>query len=331
MRPRREFRAALTAALTAAVVAATAACGSSPSTSATSPGSWTFTDDRGRTISLDRKPEVIVAQSSIAAALQDVGVEVTGVFGPLRAADGGVDAQASGLDPSRVTDVTAEGEYGDLAMEELAGLAPDVVVTNMYVPPELWYINPATEKKVDALTKTLAIDFKDKTLTESIDAVSRAAEALGGDSGSASAQQAQTDFDAAGERLREIGEQLGDRQVLALSTTPDLLYAADPDQFPDLAHYRALGLPIVPVEAKAASYWDEISWEKADKYDADIVLYDARGGDAALKVLEQQPAFGQVAAARAGNYVPWQAVAPPSHRAYAEVMNDLADRLEEHL
>ena len=312
---------------------ATAACGSSASSesSADSDSAWSYTDDRGRTITLDHQPQTIVAQTSIAAALQDSGVKIAGVFGPLKTADGSVDAQASGLDPSKVTDVTAGGEYGDLELEKLAGLEPDLVVTNMYVPPDLWYINAATEKKVDGLTKTLAIDFKDKTLVETIDAVSAVAKVLGGDPDSAAAKQAKADFDAASDRLRSIGERLGDRKILAVSATPDLLYAGDPSQFPDLAYYRSLGLPIVPVKAKAGSYWDEVSWEKADKYPADIVLYDARDGEAGLKTLKQQPAFSQLTAAKKDSYVPWQAVAPPSHRAYAEVMNELADNLEKYL
>jgi iron complex transport system substrate-binding protein len=296
--------------LTAAALVTTAACGASDESSSTdATGSWSFTDDRGRTIELDHEPRAIVAQSSIAAALHDSGVEVVGTFGPLEGPDGRVDPQAAGLDPSKVTDVTSEGEYGDLDMEKLAGLAPDLVVTNMYVPPDLWYINKATEKKVDGLTKTLAIDFQDASLTETIDAVGAVAKELGGDPESPDAQQAKADFEAASDRLRKIGDQLGDRQILAASTTPDMFYAGDPTQFPDLAYYQSLGLPIVPVKAEAGSYWDEISWEKADKYAADIVLYDARDGATNLETLKKQPALGQLTAAKEGSYVPWQAVA----------------------
>lgn len=318
------------AVLLSGALLTTAACGTSADSASpsTRDRAWSFTDDRGRTLALDHQPRVVVAQSSIAAALEDAGVEVTGVFGPLEADDGSVDPQASGLEVDEVTDVTSQGEYGDLDLEKLAALEPDVVVTNMFVPPALWYLNEATEKKVDGLTQTLGIDFQGKTVVETIEAVAEVARALGGDDEDAAEDEA--DFAAAGERLRRIGAELGDRQILAVAPTTDLLYAADPDQFPDLAYYRSLGLPIVAVEADDASYWDELSWEKADTYAADIVLYDVRdpGG---REILEQQPAFGQLVGAREGNYEPWQAVAPPSHRAYAEVMNALADRLEAYL
>lgn len=323
-------RTTRTAAVLVGALLLAAGCGSSPDdASSSSPDrAWSFTDDRGRALSLDHQPTVIVAQSSIAAALEDAGVEVTGVFGPLETEDGDVDPQASGLEPDEVTDVTSTGEYGDLDLERLAALEPDVVISNMFVPPALWYLNEATEKKVDGLTQTLGIDFQGKTVVETIEAVAAVARELGGDDEDAAEDKAA--FEAAGERLREIGAELGNRQILAVAPTTDLLYAADPDQFPDLAYYRSLGLPIVSVEAEPASYWDELSWEKADKYAADIVLYDVRdpGGK---EILEKQPAFGQLVGAKEGNYEPWQAVAPPSHRAYAEVMNALADRLETYL
>jgi iron complex transport system substrate-binding protein len=317
-----------------ACLSALTACGSSGSRSdkdAEARGPWTFTDDRGTRIELDHSPARIVAQTSIAAALKDYGVTSIGVFGPLKSPDGKVDPQAAGLDPGKVTDVTGAGEYGDLAMEKLAGLRPDLLVTNMFVPPELWYVNKTTETKVDGLTKTLAIDFKDKSLTETIEAVRAVAKALGGDVDSAKARSAKADFEKAGRRLAEIGAALKNKKILVVSATTDLLYAADPDQFPDLAYYRSLGLPIVAAKAKAGSYWDEISWEKADKYPADIVLWDSRDGQATLDQLHRQPAFGQLAAAKAGAFVPWQAVAPASYRAYAAVMNQLADNLTPYL
>lgn len=306
-----------------------AACGSdSGSDDAKASSSWTFTDGRGTKITLDHEPKRIVAQTSIAAALADYGIDPVGVFGPLKGTDGKVDPQAAGLDPSKVTDVTGSGEYGDLDLEKLAGLRPDLLVTNMFVPPELWYLNKATETKVDGLTKTLAIDFQNKSLVETIEAVRDVAKSLGGDVDSARANEAKADFEAAADRLRKIGTELGTERILAVSSTPDLLYVADPGQFPDLAFYRSLGLPIVPATAKAGTYWDSISWEKADKYPADIVLWDSRDGQSSLDTLKKQPVFGQLAAARSGSYVPWQAVAPPSYRAYAEVMNALAGNLE---
>ena len=296
-------------------------------------GAWTFTDGRDRTIELDSRPETVVAQTSVAAALNDLGVEVDAVFGPLTLPDGSVDPQADGLDPKQVTQLGdgAGDEYGNLDLEKLAGLKPDLLVTYMYVPPELWYVSPATEKKLDKLVPTLAMNFQGKTLQEDIDSVSEVAESLGADLDSERVREDKAAFDRAADRLSAIGEKLGDRTILAASTTPDLFYAADPDQFPDLQFYRSLGLPIVEVEASKASYWRELSWEKSDTYEADIVMWDQRGGDATRKQLSDDPVFSTVTAAEKDAFVAWNAVAPASHRAYAEVMNTLADRLEPHV
>lgn len=325
-------RTATALALATALSAGLAACGSSDDSDVhAAREAWSFTDGRGTEIELDHTPDRIVAQTSIAAALTDYGIPSVGVFGPLRTADGKVDPQAAGLDPRKVTDVTSSGTYGDLQMEKLAGLRPDLVVTNMFVPPELWYLNAATEKKVDGLTKTLGINFQGKSLVESIEAVRTVAKALGGDVDSAAATRAKADFEKASARIKELGTQLAGKKILVVSTSPDLLYVADPSQFPDLTYLSSLGLPVVAAEAKPNSYWDEVSWEKADKYPADVVMWDSRSGEGTLDLLKKQPAFGQVAAARSGSYVPWQAVAPPSYRAYAEVLNQLADNLEKYV
>ena len=109
------------AAVVAALMLPLAACGSSDDSS---DGAWTYTDDLGTTISLDALPKRIVAQSSVAAALTDLGLgdRIVGVFGPLQDPDGKPDVQAEGLDQSKVEDLTGKGEYGDVDVEKMAEL-----------------------------------------------------------------------------------------------------------------------------------------------------------------------------------------------------------------
>ena len=154
---------------------------------------------------------------------------------------------------------------------------------------------------------------------------------LGADLEDDDAVEARKAFDAASKRLAAVGEQLGDRSVLPVSATADLFYAGDPKQFPDIAYYQSIGLPIAPVKAKKGSYWDELSWEKSDTYNADIVLWDDRLGAAGLKTLKAQPVFGTITGARNDAYVPWAAVTPPGYEAYAHVLDTLADDIEEQL
>jgi iron complex transport system substrate-binding protein len=322
----------LLAAAVAAALATLAACGSS-SSDADAGGPWTFTDDRGTKISVDNTPRRIVAQSSVAAALSELGLDdqIVGTFGPLKLSDGSVDPQAAGLDPEDVTDVTGGGEYGTLDLEKLAALKPDLIITNMYVKPELWYLNDATAKRVDKLAPTLAINFQGLDLVETLDAVEKVAAKLGADLEDDDAVEARTAFDAASKRLSAVGDQLGDKTVLPVSATADLFYAGDPAQFPDIAYYQSIGLPIAPVKAKKGSYWDELSWEKSDKYDSDIVLWDDRLGAAGLKTLKAQPVFSTITGAKNDAYVPWAAVTPPGYEAYARIIDTLVNDLQEKL
>ncbi|MEV7397380.1 ABC transporter substrate-binding protein [Aeromicrobium sp. NPDC092404] len=322
----------LAAAVATALIALTA-CGSSSSDGDAGSGPWTFTDDRGTKISVDGTPRRIVVQSSIAAALTDLGLgdQIVGTFGPLKLSDGSVDPQAAGLDPEDVTDVTGGGEYGTLDLEKLAALKPDLVVTNMYVKPELWYLNDATAKQVEKLAPTLAINFQGLDLVETLDAVEKVAARLGADLQDDDAVEGRKAFEAASKRLSAVGDELEGKTVLPVSATADLFYAGDPKQFPDIAYYQSIGLPIAPVKPKKGSYWDELSWEKSDKYDADIILWDDRLGAGGLKSLKAQPVFGTITGAKNDAYVPWAAVTPPGYAAYARIIDTLVDNLKEQL
>lgn len=310
---------------------AVAGCGTS---SSDANKAWNYTDDRGEAISLDAAPNRIVAQSSMAAALTDLGVKgIVGTFGPLKNADGSTDRQADGLDPANVEDVTGEGDYGDVNLEKLATLRPDLIATYQYLPKQLWYISPSVEPKIEKLAPTAVVDFQGKTLVQTLDATEQLAKSLGANPNAARVKQAHRDFAAAGDRLRVIAKKLSDKKIIAVSAATDTFYVSDPSKSPDLAYYKdILGLPIVrPTGLKSADYFEALSWENADRYGGDIALYDARIGAAGLKLFESEPVWQKVAAGRNKAYVPWQSVAPPSYAAYARIMNEIADGLAKQL
>lgn len=294
-------------------------------------GAWTYTDDRDEEISLDAAPERLVVQSTLAAGLADYGIDVDATFGPLRDTDGEPSRQVEGLDIDSVEDVSGSDELGGFAFEKLAEVDPDLIVSNMFVPPELWYIPADQEEKAEKLAPTLGLDFSESTLPELLDRVESLAEALGANLESEQVAQGQEAFDQASERLREIGRGLEGKQILFASATPELLYLAGPGAFADVDHYRSLGLPIVEAEASEGGPWEELSWENADKYDADIVVWDSRMEDSLRESSQDQPAFRTLAAARDEAFVDWDAVTPPSPAGYARVMERLADALEPYV
>lgn len=306
-----------------------AACGSSSDDSRSGP--WTFTDDLGTKISLDGAPERLLVQSSMAAALTDLGLgdEIVGTFGPLKNAAGEPDSQVAGLDIDDVTDVTAAGEYGAIDLEKAAALKPDLVVTSAYLEPDLWYINETTAKDLKKLAPIAVVSFDGKTLPELLDGTERVAEALGADLGDDDIAESHDEFDAAAQRVKDAGARLGDRKVLAGSAAADLFYASNPAVSPDLSFWKdELGLPLtVPDNPDAGGYFESLSWEKADKYPADVFLYDDRIGAAGLQLFAKEKVFQTLNAAKNNAYVPWTSVAPPSYQAYADLMNRLADDL----
>ncbi|WP_375000506.1 ABC transporter substrate-binding protein [Aeromicrobium sp. CTD01-1L150] len=318
----RTPRSLVAATMTAALVAG---CGSSDDDAG---GAWTYTDDRGEEISLEARPERLVVQSTLASALSDYGIDVVATFGPLRTEGGEVDPQVEGLDVDSVEDVSGSSEMGGFAFEKLAETEPDLIVSNMYVPPELWYVPADEEQKAAELAPTLGLDFSESTLPEVLERVEKLAVALGADLDSEQVHDGQLAFDEASDRLRSVAEGLDGQQILFASATDELLYLAGPGAFADVDHYRSLGLPIVQAEASAGSPWEELSWENADKYPADIVVWDSRIPEAQRESAQDQPAFRTLAAAREDAYVDWAAVTPPSPAGYARVMDRLADALE---
>jgi iron complex transport system substrate-binding protein len=323
----------LPAIVTAVALLALPACGSSSSDDAADSRAWTFTDDLGTSLELDKAPERLVVQSSMAAALTDLGLgdKIVGVFGPLKA-DGDAE-QVAGLDVDSVEDVTGGGEYGDVDVEKVVDLKPDLIVTSAYLDDDLWYLNDASAKKIKKLAPILVVSFDGKTLPELLDGTERAAKALGADLESDEVKATHDAFTKAGERVEKVAVELGDRKILAGSAAQDLFYVSNPKVSPDLSYWRdELGLPLtVPDNPDEGGYFESLSWENADKYPADVFLYDDRIGEAGLQLLAKEKVFQSLDAAKNEAYVPWSSVAPPSYQAYANLMDRLADDLQKQL
>lgn len=324
------------AALAAAALVLLAACGSSDSSddASGSDTAFSYTDDLGTKIQLDKAPERLVVQSSVAAALTDLGLgdKIVGTFGPLKNADGEPDSQVAGLDITKAPDVTGGGEYGSLDLEKVAGLKPDLIVTSVYLDDDLWYLNDEAAADLKKRFDILAISFDGKTLPEMLDGTERAAEALGADLDSTEVKASHTAFTEAADRVKQASVDLGDRTIVAGSAAQDLYYVSNPKVSPDLSYWKdELGLPLtVPDNPDEGGYFESLSWEKADKYPADVFLYDDRIGSAGLDLLSTEKVFETLDAAKNKAYIPWTSVAPPSYQAYADLMNRLADDLAKY-
>lgn len=290
-------------------------------------GDWTFTDDRGETVTLDAPPGRIAAQSTIAGGLWEYGITVDGVFGPLRYADGTPHPSVGLADPD---DFESVGEIdSQINIEALAAVRPDVIVAPMWTEDTYWGIADEDVDEVEAIAPLIGIVVGDQSMEEPLGRLGELAATFGDDE-AAAVDDARTEFDTAGVALSDALAAKPGLTVLAASGTPSELFVAWPDGFPDLAYYASLGMQIVePTEhPEAGGYWQTLSWEQVDTYEADLILADVRGGSLDT-LLDQMPASGRsLPAVQADQMVAWPLATALGYGNAAAVLGELAETVE---
>ncbi|MGW0944236.1 ABC transporter substrate-binding protein [Streptomyces sp. NPDC002623] len=302
---------------------------SSASASAKS-GPWTFKDDRGTTVKLDKIPANIVAFTGAGAALYDYGIQVKGVFGPTRTTDGKADVQAGDMD---VTKVTILGNVWDeFSVEKYAALAPDVLISTMFDNAgTLWYVPEASKDKIAKLAPSVGVSVYDRQLTAPLERMWELAESLGADLTAAAATDAKKKFEDAAARLRAAAKAKPDIKVMAGSASADLFYVSGTNLSIDLEYFKALGVNFVepPESAKAqgGGWYESLSWENVDKYAADIIMMDDRSSTIQPSAITEAT-WKQLPAVKAGQVI---ARSPEPILSYAKcvpLLENLAEALE---
>ncbi|MHB9754624.1 ABC transporter substrate-binding protein [Streptomyces sp. BYX5S] len=324
--PRR--RALLSAGGAVGLGALLTACGEDKPADSKDAKAWSFKDDRGRTARTGDTPRRLVAYIGAAAALHDLGVECTGVFGPTTLKNGEPDIQAADIDVDKVTIIG--NKWGQFSVEKYAALDPDLLITTMNEPPALWYVPQESAKKIESLAPSVGILTGRTSLTGAIGRFAELAEALGADLKAAKVTAARKRFEDASETLRRAARANRGLRVLAVAATPDLLYVGNPDDFTDLRHYRSLGVEFVTPKSTAdGGFFQEVGWENADRYAADLVLVDRRTGNLQPADLKKsKPTWAKLPAVRAGQVAPWLNEAQFSHAGYAPLIEQLAHSIE---
>ncbi|MBB0232672.1 ABC transporter substrate-binding protein [Streptomyces calidiresistens] len=291
-----------------------------------SEGDWSFTDDRGVTVNLDGPPETVVAFVGAAAALHDYGVTVDAVFGPLVTPDGEPDVQAGDLPVDEVESVGSA--WGEFNLDAYAALEPDLLVSTMFVEDALWYVPDDSAAKIEGLAPTVGLSVASpSTVVEAIDRHAELAEALGGDLSAEAVTEARERFEAAAEDLRQATEENPGIRVMAASGSADLFYVSDPKASPDLSYFAELGVEMVVPDEAPAGFFEELSWENADRYDADIILLDGRTGVMRAEDLADKPTWAQLPAVRADQIARWTTEPRYSHAGFAPILEDLAEAI----
>jgi iron complex transport system substrate-binding protein len=312
-----------------------AACGGGADesdSSAESTGPWEFTDDRGETTALDHVPAKIVAFTGMAAALYDFGVEVPAVFGPTTNEDGSATTQAGNLP---VEDLEVFGNvYGEFDVEAYAAYGPEVLMSHYYIDPAtLWYVPEASAADITSLAPVVALSANDEALANTLDQVigrhAELAESLGADLESDDNVANKERYDAAVEALRAAAA-ANPVKVLACAAAADTFYASSPNMGNDTRFFLELGVDIIvpdALDAATGSYFEFLSWENADKYDADLLLLDNRVQSLQPEQLTEYPTWNALPAVQEGQIVGWEAEPMYSYGLAAASIEALAEAI----
>jgi iron complex transport system substrate-binding protein len=316
-----------------------AACGDESSTSsgtgsdketAAAKGPWSFKDDRGETVKTDKVPSTIVAFVGVAAALHDYGIGVKGVFGPTKTTDGKADVQAGDLDISKVE--ILGNVWDEFNVEKYAALAPDVLITTMFDDAgTLWYVPEASKDKIAKLAPSVGISVYDRQLTEPLQRMLELAKSLGADAESEKITAAKKRFEDAAARLRAATKAKPDIKVLAGSASQDIFYVSGSNLSIDLEYFKALGVNFVEPSAaalKASGGWFEnLSWENVDKYDADVIIMDNRTSAIQPDAIEEAT-WKKLPAVKAGQVIGRNPEPILSYDKCAPLLEELAEAIE---
>lgn len=295
-------------------------------------GPWSFKDDRGETAKADATPANIVAFTGVAAALYDYGVEVKGVFGPTRTKDGKPDVQAGDMDISKVT--ILGNAWDQFNIEKYVGLQPDVLISTMFDDKgTLWYVPEQSKDKILGLAPSVGVSVYDRQMTKPLERILALAESLGADVKSDKVVTAKKRFEAAAERLRKAAKSRPEIKVLIGSASAEIFYVSGSDLSADLEYFKALGVNIVepPEKAKKGSggWFENLSWENVDQYEADVIMMDNR--TSALQpadLAKQKPTWGKLPAVKAGQVIPRVTEPIFSYAKCAPILEDLAKAIE---
>jgi iron complex transport system substrate-binding protein len=291
-------------------------------------GPWEFTDGSGEVVKLDETPTRIIAHAGEAAALMSYGIKPVGIY-----ADESVktDPNLEGLDLSGI-EILGE-EWGVIDVAKASTLDPDLIVADWW-PAEEAHSGledgvKASSKKLAELAPVVGASQGDSIL-ELAEGYEELAESLGADVDDPELSADKKRFEEAVAGFTEVVESKPGLDALAISPADDLLYAANPEYAPELLDFQRWGLDVITPDKPDPGfpYWENLSWENADKYQPDVLLLDSRTFEDSLATGEKQPTWDSIKAAKAGQVISWPAFWLHTYGHYADALEQLTADLE---
>ncbi|MBF9130520.1 ABC transporter substrate-binding protein [Plantactinospora sp. S1510] len=299
-------------------------------TPAAADGPWSFTDGSGQVVKADKIPTRIIAHAGEAAALMSFGIKPVGIYSdePVK-----TDPNLRNLDLTGI-EILGE-EWGKINVEKAAALRPDLIVGDWW-PAEK--AHSGMEEGVDAQSKKLAelAPVAGVTQGKSIVALAEGyedlAESLGADVDKPEIAANKTRFEEAVTAFKAATAGKPGLTVAAMSPADDKMYVANPEYAPELLDLQSWGLKVINPGSPDPGfpYWENLSWENADKYQPDLILWDGRSftPTANAEWGGKQPTWFKIKAAKAGAAVSWPAFWLHTYGDFAIELNKLTEAVK---
>lgn len=268
-------------------------------------GAWSFTDDKGVTVTLPARPERLVIDVNAAAPLWDYGIRPVGLFGWNVDIDGTLGDAGGNIDPAQVELVGDVNER--LRVEEAVALDPDLIITITFSPDdpaEYWSFDPDILEQVQSQFPIIALSATGSA-DRGVERYVELALALGADLSTPEIEAARAGYEAAIAATSAAAAARADLDVLFGYFASTELYFASAQDWNDLTFYASLGLNILSVGAPAGEYWTQVSAEEFGTYPSDVLFRSTRGGTLTTGELEADPVFGLHPAVAAGQVFDW--------------------------
>lgn len=264
---------------------------------------WSYEDATGTTVKVDHTPKRVVVLNDIALSFIEYGLKPVGTFGQLTMAK---DARFDRLDTDGIAQLGTG--YGDIDLEQLAALKPDLVVTSVYptdeqgtldaTQPAYGFKDNEQEKQVEAIAPVVQVKWGGKG-EDVIEKIADLAETLGAKE--SVVERTEERFDTARDELEKTAK-AKDLSVVSMYADGDGAYVTRPADEPTLQMYSSFGVDFVTPKPKGY-YWGIYSWENAGQISGDVLLLSQQGYQVAD--LEKQPTFADNAALEAGQVHSW--------------------------
>lgn len=298
-------------------------------------GEWSFTDDKGVTVTLPQRPRRLAIDVNAAAPLWDFGIKPTALFGWNVLADGSLGEAGGNIDPAEIPVVGDVNE--PIRIEELLASEPELIITIDTSldnnPDEYWSIDAAVLEQVRNVAPVIAItttgaanEAGPRDAAVNTERFAELAGLLGADLESEDNLSARENYEAAKNRFTEVTTKRSDLTCIFVATGDDVAWVAWEPAWDDLSLYASLGLNTVELDSYDG-WWEQISHEQALRYPSDIFFVSTRASHT-IEQLKESPSWSQHPAVQADQVYYWNQDFIHSYQGMAEALNHTADAIE---